>query len=879
MEESRIQMESTEKKEGDLTRIEQIPVLVQKAAPEENKSNSYNELNENLEKTHFLNKQLDQIEQLNSNSPPEENKSNSYNESNENSEKTLILKRKLKIKKEDLTRIESTILFDRQSDHTEQHNTNSPPEENNSNSLNQSNENSEKTPLMRRTPDYIEQHNSNNTFEENKSNFQNESNENSEDFFSKFLKSCRRMEGISKGQFDIVIKFYHTDESIFYAFKYAIQKDNQSALQRNEETEREDKIMTKIKNINELKGNDLLLNYKGLFRDENRIEILVMQSWEINLDQILKERKKSDTYYTIENVLFIMMDLIEQLKVLEEYGIANRDIKPDNIIIFKSKGNNTFYRYLIADFGGGYYQKMDKSKKPLVMTQGYAAPEVVEIDRTKIITNYDPFKADVYSLAATIVEIVKSIPNFEKENQEICEILTEMLNNDPNERPCFKDIYTFLKGLPKEKFVCPINEEKFIKSYRENLNNTSNLKKYFKKKFEEFEQYLLIHHLMRAKEILKTCQKILKKNPDCPHYKDYEYKIIFGKGNLKQNRGEWKESLKYHERALKLYIELNENKQKDPQILNELAILHKLIAEDYFEMNCYKQAEENFIKCKNYYKKDKKTNSIQIQTVIRKLLSICCYTDFKWSKFNLFLEELFQLFEDLKDEYDLIKMMKKMNGAINLLGIKDKGILIILFTQAKEKAKKLKSFIQEKEFNKENPLEIDVDQQTGVCRRNGLILFFLGEYEEFEKTYLHLKEVLIKFYGKTHYLVVDVTIRLASFCWRFKKKSQEAINYFGEAFNFVDELKQNKQTFNHFNKKLSGDLYFEFAEFQNYREKRNIEKANKYYEEAKVIFAENSEKVQIIKDSQDLLRWGDNGKIDEKTKFHNQIREICRLFA
>ena len=851
MEESKIQMESTKKIEKEnWTRIEQSILYVTQSGhieqhnknspPEENKLNSHIESNENSEKTVLLSKHLQLTEQHNSNSTSEKNISNSHNESNENSEKTVLLKKKPKIKKEDLTRIEPIILYDSQ-------------------------------------PDHIEQHNSNSTLEENKSNFHNESNENSEDFFKNFYKSCRRMEEIGKGQFGIVIKFYHTDESIFYAFKYAIQQENQSVSQLEEETKREDKIMTKIKNINELKGIDLLLNYKGLFRDENRMEILVMQSGEINLYQILKERKKTDTYYTTENVLFIIMDLIEQLKVLEEYGIANRDIKPENIIILKSKGNNTFYRYFIADFGGGYSQEMDKSIKTIVMTQGYAAPEVVAMYRTKIITNYDPFKADVYSLAVIIFEIVKSIPNFEKENKEICEILTKMLSNDPNKRPCFKDIYTFLQGLPKEKFVCPIDEEKFIKSYRENLNNMDDLDEFFKKKFAEFDKYLLIHHLARAKEILKTCQDKLREKPDS--HKDYEYKIIFGKGNLKQNRGEWKESLKYHERALKLYIELNENKQNDPKVLNEFAILHKLIAEDYFEMNLYKQAEENFIKCNNYFKKDMRTNSIQIQAVIRKLLCICCYTTSNWSKFNLFLEELFQLFEDLKNGYHLIKMMKKLDVAINLLGIQQEGIVKLLFIKAKEKATKLKSFIQENEFNKENPLEIDVDQQTGICRRNGLILFFLQEHEEFEMTYHQLKEILIKYYGKTHFLVADVTIRLASFCWRFKKKSQEAKKYFQEAFSFVDELKKNGQSFNHFNKKLSGDLYFEYAEFQNYRKARNIKKANEYYEEAKQIFAENSEKIKIIKDSQDLLRWNDNEKIDEITKVRNQIREICRLFA
>ena len=158
------------------------------------------------------------------------------------------------------------------------------------------------------------------------------------------------------------------------------------------------------------------LQYHGLYksvRDRTIFFLIVMESGEINLAETLKMRTK----YSLENVLFIMRSLSEDFKILQENGVASRDVKPQNIILVKDGKEN--YHYKISDFGIGCVLNEWENEIDIDsfsgFTKKYAAPELILIHNEDYPKKtYDPFKADVYSFALMIIELLLGKKDFLK---------------------------------------------------------------------------------------------------------------------------------------------------------------------------------------------------------------------------------------------------------------------------------------------------------------------------------------------------------------------------------------------------------------------------------------------------------------------------------
>ena len=83
--------------------------------------------------------------------------------------------------------------------------------------------------------------------------------------------------------------------------------------------------------------------------------------------------------------------------------IAHRDIKIDNIILSKDG------IYLLADFGCSIILENENEKVfGHAGTLSYLAPEVFQNYKNKdnSKTDYDPFAADIYSLAIVILQLM-----------------------------------------------------------------------------------------------------------------------------------------------------------------------------------------------------------------------------------------------------------------------------------------------------------------------------------------------------------------------------------------------------------------------------------------------------------------------------------------
>ena len=116
---------------------------------------------------------------------------------------------------------------------------------------------------------------------------------------------------------------------------------------------------------------------------------------------------KQNHYYTEEELLKIMYDLIDTLAKLQKENISHRDIKPQNILVFINKNNERYYK--LADFGEA--KELLSGNKPtekqtLRGTELYMSPLLFYGLRSRKIKRYikhNPYKSDVFSLGLCLL--------------------------------------------------------------------------------------------------------------------------------------------------------------------------------------------------------------------------------------------------------------------------------------------------------------------------------------------------------------------------------------------------------------------------------------------------------------------------------------------
>ena len=134
-----------------------------------------------------------------------------------------------------------------------------------------------------------------------------------------------------------------------------------------------------------------------------------ISDWEVEIIS----RKKRNKYYTEEELLYILSNLISTLSFLQKKKISHRDLKPQNILYF---GNN---EYKICDFGEAKYNgykneknnnketnlDFDDSNQTIRGTELYMSPILFKAVKYKpnSLTKYNSFKSDVFSLGLCIL--------------------------------------------------------------------------------------------------------------------------------------------------------------------------------------------------------------------------------------------------------------------------------------------------------------------------------------------------------------------------------------------------------------------------------------------------------------------------------------------
>ena len=135
------------------------------------------------------------------------------------------------------------------------------------------------------------------------------------------------LENLGKGGFGIVRKAYNISSNEFLAIKSFKKKGKRELL---EQIMLEDELLSKIENIRTSQPEyyEYFLKYNGVFMNpkEKNALVLEMESGCCALANILEAGK----VYTCGELLYVLPKLVEGFSILEENGIANRDVKPES---------------------------------------------------------------------------------------------------------------------------------------------------------------------------------------------------------------------------------------------------------------------------------------------------------------------------------------------------------------------------------------------------------------------------------------------------------------------------------------------------------------------------------------------------------------------
>ena len=184
--------------------------------------------------------------------------------------------------------------------------------------------------------------------------------------------------------------------------------------------------------------------------DTNTFSITVLMDlgetdWEIEINEHFYKNK----YYTENELMSILKQLVSGLVYLQkEKKIAHRDVKPENVIIFK---NNI---YKLGDFGEAKGTKRADKLSTLRGTDTYMSPILYKgLKMAKEDVVHDLYKSDVFSLGYSILyavslnhDIINEIRDLEK-----MEDITKILFKRMKPRYSEKFINIILKMINPEE--------------------------------------------------------------------------------------------------------------------------------------------------------------------------------------------------------------------------------------------------------------------------------------------------------------------------------------------------------------------------------------------------------------------------------------------
>jgi serine/threonine protein kinase len=137
----------------------------------------------------------------------------------------------------------------------------------------------------------------------------------------------------------------------------------------------------------------------------------ILETLEKDLDQEIQQRITGQSPYSEQEIWNFVKQTSSALsfaheKVLNTQKIAHRDIKPGNIFL------NSEDQYKVGDFGCYFEKKYTSLAKTMSGTLAYMSPEQRQVYLGQI-TEYNPFKTDVFELGMTALAMASLDPPLE----------------------------------------------------------------------------------------------------------------------------------------------------------------------------------------------------------------------------------------------------------------------------------------------------------------------------------------------------------------------------------------------------------------------------------------------------------------------------------
>lgn len=313
------------------------------------------------------------------------------------------------------------------------------------------------------------------------------------------------MEMLGVGGFGSVKKYFNKKTSKFIAVKSINLCDHLQKYQNLKTIENEIEILEEVQFLRHISHKTIsyFFEFLGIFRDNdnpNSIN-LVQESGECSLDKIFFNRKRTNSLYKCEEILYIVNKIVKAMAILQENRIVHLDLKPPNIIYSNNK-------YKVTDFGISRKipHNIDKISGALPFTLVYAAPEVILQQKKP----FNPFKSDAFSLGISILtaffpgnKLTARFPakreyKINKRKKEVrrwenfkplSDFLELILIPENEMRKDFIELREILKEIKKKIQFKPPEEEKFYEKFRL-IKKKTEIRKY-----EEIETILGLYQI------------------------------------------------------------------------------------------------------------------------------------------------------------------------------------------------------------------------------------------------------------------------------------------------------------------------------------------------------------------------------------------------
>jgi len=193
---------------------------------------------------------------------------------------------------------------------------------------------------------------------------------------------------------------------------------------------------------------------------------VIMELIEIDWDLEIKNRKEKSSYYSEEELLQIIFQLVKTLSLMQKNNVTHRDIKPQNVLVSKGK-------YKLCDFGDvKIINGNGVIMQPVRGSELYMSPILFYAYNKRVSTVlHNTYKSDVFSLGMCIllastltsktlynirelrdINIVSSIVTkalIKRYSQNIIDLIIKMLQIDENLRFDFTDLEEYISRIWK----------------------------------------------------------------------------------------------------------------------------------------------------------------------------------------------------------------------------------------------------------------------------------------------------------------------------------------------------------------------------------------------------------------------------------------------